>query len=264
MTALRHFLLAVQFFTRLPVTGRLGQWVGFEPEGLERAMAYLPAVGWLVGGVAAVVFALVLQLYPDQVLAALLAALLSTGATIALTGAFHEDGLADTADALGGSASTERALQIMKDSRLGSYGSITLALSLGCKIILLAMIAGGGLKMAVAALLAGHVLSRVAPLVLISTLPYVRPAQDSKSGGVVQAARDRIGPGAGLWALPALALLLWCFGWRSVGLCLLAWLLMLGYMWRLQRRRLGGHTGDTLGATQQTCELAIYLALGLA
>src|SRR5690606_19624758 len=112
MQALRHFLLALQFFTRVPVTGRLAAWVGYSPAMLRASAAHFPGVGWLVGGVAAGVFLLAQAGLPP-----LAAALLSTAATVWMTGAFHEDGLADTADGLGGSAERERALQIMKDSR---------------------------------------------------------------------------------------------------------------------------------------------------
>src|SRR3954468_3158428 len=103
MNGVRHFLLALQFFTRVPVTGPLAAWVGFSPQMLRASAAHLPGIGWLVGAVAALVFVGIGMGLPG-VAGALVAGVLSTIATVMLTGAFHEDGLADVADGLGGSA----------------------------------------------------------------------------------------------------------------------------------------------------------------
>lgn len=102
MQSLRHFLLAVQFFSRIPVSGRLASWVGWSP-ALQRASAgHLPGVGWLVGLWAALLLGASLWLLPTTSWTPLVAALLSTAGTLWLTGGFHEDGLADVADGLGG------------------------------------------------------------------------------------------------------------------------------------------------------------------
>ena len=98
---IRHYLLAVQFFTRIPVTGRLAQWVGFSPEMLRASAAHFPGVGVLMGAAAAGVFALLVLLLPDTPFTPLVAAALSTVATVWLTGGFHEDGLADVAGSSG-------------------------------------------------------------------------------------------------------------------------------------------------------------------
>jgi Cobalamin-5-phosphate synthase len=119
----RDYLLAVQFFTRIPITGRLAEWVGFSPERFRASAAHFPGVGVLVGLVAAGVFIGVQGVVPDSTFTPLLAAALSTVATVLLTGGFHEDGLADVADGLGGSYDRERALEIMKDSRVGAFGA---------------------------------------------------------------------------------------------------------------------------------------------
>ncbi len=264
MQAVRHFLLALQFFTRIPVTGRLADWVGYSPAMLNAASAHFPGVGWVVGGVAAGVMAVALQLLPAGPLGALVAALLATIATAWLTGAFHEDGLADTADGLGGGATRERALAIMKDSRIGSYGTVTLVLALGLKLALLALIAQRGAWPAAAALLAGHVLSRLAPLVVMRSLPYVSEAAQAKSKPIAEALTGvgfRLGC---LWSMPALALVWQALGALELIVCLLLWAAALAYLLRLLRRRLQGFTGDTLGATQQLCEGALYLGLALA
>jgi len=260
MNGVRHFLLALQFFTRVPVTGPLAAWVGFSPQMLRSSAAHLPGIGWLAGGVAALVFAGVGMGLPG-VAGALAAAVLSTTATVMLTGAFHEDGLADVADGLGGSADRDRALEIMKDSRIGAFGALALALALGLKCALLAMLAGHGLQAVVVAIVGAHVLSRLTPLFLIRWLPYVgdsgaskaKPLADAISGGALLIAV--------VWALPAVALLLYAHDVAHVLAALLAAVVAAGWMARLFMRRLQGFTGDGLGATQQVCELAIYLAL---
>lgn len=263
MTALRHFLLALQFFTRVPVTGRLAAWVGFSAQMLRASAAHFPGVGWLVGVWGAIVFVLAQQGLPGAA-GALVAAVLSTAATVWMTGAFHEDGLADTADGLGGSPDRTRALEIMKDSRIGSYGTVALVLALGAKCALLAVLAGQGAGAAAAALVAGHVLSRFMPLLLIRTLPHVGDSAQSKSKPLA----DAIGNGAllvgALWALPALALLAAARGPLRALAALLAAAVAAAWMARRLWRRLQGFTGDGLGAVQQLSEIAVYLALAWA
>ena len=263
MQSLRHFLLAVQFLTRIPVTGRLADWVGYSPALLRASAVHFPGVGWLVGTWVAGVLALLLALLPPTDAARWVAALCATAAGVWLTGAFHEDGLADTADALGGAVGRDRALEIMKDSRIGSYGALALGLVLGLKLALLALIAQRGAAPAAAALLGAHVLSRAAPLDVMYALPYVSDPSGAKSKPLAESA----GPATVLtglaWSLPALLLLGWVHGPLSLGLAVLGWMLALGAMRRTLRRRLQGFTGDTLGATQQLCELALYLGLAL-
>jgi adenosylcobinamide-GDP ribazoletransferase len=261
MTSLRHFLLAVQFFTRVPVTGALAAWVGFSPEMLRASAAHFPGIGWLVGGVGAGVFCLAQTGLPGP-LGALVAAALSTIATVLLTGAFHEDGLADVADGLGGSANRERALEIMKDSRIGAFGTVALVLAFGLKLPLIALLAGQGAAVFAAAFVSAHVLSRLAPLFLIRWLPYVggegaasksKPLAEVISGGALWAGIA--------WSLPALAWLVMAQGAARALMAALLCALAAGVMARLLWRRLGGFTGDGLGAAQQVSELAIYLAL---
>lgn len=260
MNGVRHFLLALQFFTRVPVTGPLAAWVGFSPQMLRASAAHLPGIGWLVGAVAALVFAGVASGLPG-VAGALAAAVLSTVATVMLTGAFHEDGLADVADGLGGSAGRERALEIMKDSRIGAFGTVALVLALGLKFALLAALAARGLQAAAVAIVGAHVLSRLMPLLLIRWLPYVGDSGASKAKPLADAITRGALAIALVWALPALALLLAAHDPAHVAAALLAALVVAGWMARLFLRRLQGFTGDGLGATQQVCELAIYLAL---
>jgi adenosylcobinamide-GDP ribazoletransferase len=255
VSGVRHFLLALQFFTRIPVTGRLAEWVGYSPAMLRASAAHFPAVGWVVGAIGALALAGALALWPP-----LVAAVLCSVVTVLVTGAFHEDGLADVADGLGGASTRERALEIMKDSRIGAFGAIAVVLALGLKFALLAALAGQGAFVACAALLAAHVLSRLAPLAVMRASPYVggeggksKPMADAVSGTAVFVAV--------LWALPAAALLVVAGGVVNGVAALAATALVALFMVRLLRRRLGGFTGDGLGATQQLSELAIYLAL---
>ncbi len=261
---MKHFLLALQFFTRIPVTGRLAGWVGFSPAMLRASAAHFPGVGWVVGGLTAVVFHGLLTQLPAQAASPWVAAILSTTFSVWLTGAFHEDGLADTADGLGSMVSRERALNIMKDSRIGSYGAVALVLVVLSKVALLALLAqAGGAGLAALALWAAHVTSRLMPLFVIRTLPHVGDTQQSKSKPLA----DSIG-NAGLF----IGLLWWALamglaGWLAPGApwlsALLGALLGLAWMWRLLQRRLQGFTGDGLGATQQVCEVLFYLGLAL-
>jgi adenosylcobinamide-GDP ribazoletransferase len=262
---LRHFLIAIQFFTRIPVTGRLADWVGFSPAMLRASAAHFPGVGWVVGGLTALLFWGLMQTLAAQPAAPWVAAVLSTAFSVWLTGAFHEDGLADTADGLGGAVSRERALDIMKDSRIGSYGAIALVLALLTKVLLLGLLtqAGGALQVAWV-LFAAHVTSRLMPLFAIRTLPHVGDTAQSKSKPLAESI-GVAGLLAGLtWWVGAMALA----GWMAPGLpwlpAVLGALAGLAWMWRLLKRRLQGFTGDGLGATQQLSELLFYLGLALA
>ena len=264
MNFLRHYLLALQFFTRLPLGARVSSWVGYSPELMRAATAHWPGVGWLVGLLAALSFVGLRLLLPDVDGAALLAAGLSTGLTVLLTGALHEDGLSDVADGLGGAHEKARALEIMKDSRIGTYGVLALLLVLLMKVALLVMLDSLDLALVAAGLLAAHVSSRWWPLLLIRLLPYVGQAGHSKSQSLAAQISTRSLIVAAVWLLPVLALVQWLVDDVFWLWPLLASGLAFVAMWRLFARRLQGFTGDCLGATQQVCELAFYFGLVLA
>lgn len=277
---MRHFLLALQYFTRIPLPARLAAWVGFSPAMLRAALAHLPGVGWIVGAFSALVLLLAHWLLSGaDTAAAISVAVLAVAASIMLTGAFHEDGLADVGDALGGFVPRDRALQIMKDSRLGSYGVITIVLALLLRISLLASLLRVDVALAACALLSAQVLSRWAPLFLGQWLPYVGgkaasgndAAHDDAAGREELTSKARpmmVGEGesrsllvGSLWALPALLLAGACLGSGTlvallVGGGLVTWQLGLFF-----RRRLGGITGDCLGSTQQVVELGCYFIM---
>lgn len=249
MQQVRLFFIALQFFTRLPIP----RWVGFEASWLQHAARYFPLVGCVVGALAAVSY-----FAASLVLPAPVAAVLSTAATIYLTGAFHEDGFADTCDGLGGGMSRERVLEIMKDSRVGAYGAIGIVCMLIAKVSALSAMPP---RVAIGALLLAHPLSRLAATALIWKLDYVRgegkakPLAQHMSGG-------EFAIGAATCVLPAALVL--ASGWTSAAAVLasaLAALLAALWLGRKFVRRIGGYTGDCLGAVQQLAEVAIYLAV---
>lgn len=242
---LEYFLGAVRFFTRLPVPG----WVGHSAEALGHAARWLPAVGLLVGLLGALVWWAASLLWAQPV-----ALLLAMAAMLLTTGAFHEDGLADTADGLGGGWDKAKILAIMKDSRTGSYGVVALWLALTGKFVLLGQFATDLLPWA---LLAGQSVSRLMPAVLLATMDYARADDSSKSRPLTA----RLSPGGLAFAalFPAAACL-WLPWPQALAGCVLAGLATWWLAAKL-RRWLGGHTGDALGAVQQASELAFYLGL---
>lgn len=240
-----RFLTAVMFLTRIPVPRTLP----YSPALLNGSSRYFPLVGLLVGLVAALVYQIATLLWTPA-----LALVLSMVATLLLTGAFHEDGLADTFDGLGGSHERERALAIMKDSRIGTYGSVGLGLALAVKFLALVSLDSAGLV--VPALLVGHCWSRLLAISYLADLSYARDEE-----GKSKPLSTRIGSrGLRFALLSALPLVLLISLWQAicVALVLLGWRAWFG---RKMKQRLGGYTGDTLGAAQQIAELTIYLAL---
>jgi adenosylcobinamide-GDP ribazoletransferase len=249
MRQVRLFFIALQFFTRLPIPA----WVGFEAAWLQHASRYFPLVGVVVAAVAAAVYYAAALVLPAPV-----AAVLSTAASIYITGAFHEDGFADTCDGLGGGMTKERALEIMKDSRVGAYGAIGIVCMLATKLSALALLPP---RVAVAALFVAHPFSRLAATALIWKLDYVRG--EGKAKPLAQRMTTTEFAIATLTcALPAAYL---CVSGRMTPAALLAACIAAAsaalWLGRLFVRRLGGYTGDCLGAVQQLAEALVYLAV---
>ena len=205
-TFVRHYLLSLQFFTRIPVTGRLAEWVGYSPAMLRASAGHFPGVGVLVGALVAACTAALLVALPPGPLAPLVAAVLGTVFSVMLTGAFHEDGLADIADGLGGSSERNRALEIMKDSRVGAFGALALVLAVVSKVSLLALIGVVSAQWMVLAVFAAHVVSRTWPLLLIRLMPHVGDAAGSKSKPLADQISGAALVTAFLWCFSALAL----------------------------------------------------------
>ena len=241
---MRSLLTAVQYFTRIRVPAS----VGHAQQQLTGAVRYFTAVGLLVGASGAAVFWLA-----SLVLPAPLPAILSTVVTILMTGAMHEDGLADTCDGLGGGATRERALEIMKDPRIGAFGAIALILTLLLKISALSVMPAWT---AMAALVSAHAFSRFCAVLVSFAGRYVGGLERSRAAPVVE--RVKLGDVlvAALFGLPALVL---C-GRNAIAAVVLA-LVLSGMLFRWCVRRIGGYTGDTLGATQQVTEVGFYIAL---
>ncbi len=242
---LEYFFGAVRFFTRLPVPAR----VGHSSEALNRSAKYFPAVGLLVGAIGALLYSLALLVWPQTV-----AVLLAMAATIYATGAFHEDGLSDTADGLGGGWDKLRILEIMKDSRVGSYGVVALVLALLGKFVVLSEMNSALVPFA---LLAGHAFSRFCSTLLLATMDYVREDLLSKAKPLATKLSTAELCIAALFAALGLALL----PWEKLVVALLLSVLATLWLAGLFRRWLEGYTGDCLGATQQVSEIAFYLGL---
>lgn len=243
------WLAAVVFFTRIPVRTRIPD----EALQLNRAARFLPLVGFLVGGISALVFLGAYSLWHSS----WLALVLSTVAGVLTTGAFHEDGFADSCDGFGGGWQKAQVLTIMKDSRLGTYGAVGLGLLLTTRLSALYLLP---VEIIPWALLLGHSLSRSFSASFMYTLNYVRDEVDRKFSGHSEriTARELAFIAAtGLSGLLFLPL--------GVSLVCLALLFVLHRLLsRYWRKRIGGYTGDCLGGAQQLAEVLIYLVLSAA
>ncbi|PZX42175.1 cobalamin-5'-phosphate synthase [Roseinatronobacter thiooxidans] len=247
-TALAQIQLAFMVLTRLPA----GQLPDPAPRIGAAAWAF-PLAGLAVGlGTALVFWGTVALGLPLG-----LAALLALGAQIALCGGLHEDGLADLADGLWGGHTPARRLEIMRDSRIGSYGVLALILSLALRWQALVYLGALDLTLALLALVGLAMLSRVAPVAMLAYLP---PARADGLGHSAQSVGWRSVAVAALVALVPLVLAQIVPLW-AVALVIAAQGLVVLALARTARRKIGGQTGDVLGAGQQLAEIAGYLAL---
>ena len=243
LNQLRLIFTALAFLTRIPVP----VWVGYSDTQLNQSVRYFPLIGLCIGALAAAVYSLSILFWPQAV-----AVLLAMVFSIMLTGAFHEDGLADFYDGVYGGLTIARRLEIMKDSRVGTYGVVALLAVLGLKFATLSSLTATQLPLV---LIAGHGLSRAFAVSFIYTHDYAR-----SEGGKVQVVAQSL-------SLPALVLAL------AIGLAPLYWLplkvlwvllaLLLLRAWfaRTLTKQLSGYTGDALGAAQQLSEIVFYLGV---
>lgn len=242
---LHIFLNAVMFYTRIPVSRDLL----YSDDMLNRSTRYFPFIGWIVGGIGAGVFYGLQFVFPVN-----LAILLSMLATVFVTGAFHEDGFADFCDGFGGGYTKEKILTIMKDSRIGTYGSIGLVGMLATKFLSLSSI---DVKLIPLLLVAGHALSRLMPVAIIFTSEYARADLDSKSKPIGKKSKTTDFLMAIFFGLFWLAFLPFLFSAIIVPVLLLVTAVFRKYI----TGKLGGYTGDCLGALQQLSEVIFYLGL---
>lgn len=242
------FWLAIGFLTRIPMLVR----IDYSPALMNQSSVYFPAVGLLLGALYATLYWLIAPYWSPWV-----CVLLVIGFHLWITGAFHEDGLADSIDALGGGYTVEARLRIMKDSRIGTYGTVALVVALLLKAALLS-----GSSQVWLLLLITPCIARLTPLVLMRTLPYVSDPDKSKSKPVAEAFSGKrliaatIFTGLVGLALSFAAPMLLIFSAASIGIVSVLWGCQL-------KRDLGGYTGDALGASVVFSELVLLLLLSL-
>jgi adenosylcobinamide-GDP ribazoletransferase len=254
----QYFLLALGFFTRIPVPS----FANFQEDDLNYSAKYFPLVGIIVGSIGAVFFVVSAKFLPQNI-----AVLISMLSTIYLTGAFHEDGLADSVDGLGGGWQREQILTIMQDSRIGTYGVVALFFSLLIKYQLL-----NALHMTFIpfVLIAGHAFSRLAAVWIMATLSYAKPEGKAKPLAT-QISLPALSLASVFGILPYLSIVvLLVISRHSTSLVInfmlmtLIPILLIGLWWRYKIKCwLDGYTGDTLGAMQQMAEIAFYFGLVL-
>jgi len=237
--------VALALLTRLPLPTLPDQ--AFERQA--HASWAFPIVGLVVGAIAAVIAAIALGVG----LPVWIAAGLAVTAQIIVTGAMHEDGLADTSDGFWGGWTTDRRLEIMKDSRIGTYGVLSLVLFVGLRWAAMSVVLSHSVWM----ILAIAVASRMGLPALMAALPRVRPGGLSDRVGEPPTPSVLLSGGIGLF-LVGLVL------GADMAVVVLATILAVWACGAIARAKIGGQTGDVLGATQQMTELACLIALAAA
>jgi len=242
---LSRFLLALTFLTRLPVGSTLGAYIR-KDERLGESFPWFPAVGLIIGTICGLVYFLTASALP-----ALTAGLLAISTGIVLTGALHEDGLADCADALGNYGERSRLLEIMRDSRIGTYGALALIVSVGIRASLIALFPPiEGLM----ALVTAHVISRATMPLGPALAPYAR---DEGLGKLAESNSGFLIPFAIAFVCAFIL-----YGGRGLVAWASAFLVSWAFVIYL-KKRIGGYTGDGLGAMEQLSQIAVLIALAL-
>ncbi|MBQ0734288.1 adenosylcobinamide-GDP ribazoletransferase [Aquimarina celericrescens] len=239
------FFTALMFFTRIPCP----KWVNHDPGYLQLSAKYFPLIGIIVGSIGGGVFYTTSFLFSVEI-----ALLLSIFSTIYVTGAFHEDGFADVCDGFGGGWTKEKILFIMKDSRLGTYGTIGLLLILAIKFTALREIEILYIPLVI---ISGHSLSRFIANTLIFTHPYVRDTDDSKAKPAAKGMNVKMLMISGVFGIAPMFLFKnpWIF------LTLIPMYLSKMFLGVKFRKWIGGQTGDCAGAVQQLSEVVFYLTI---
>jgi len=240
------FLAAVMFLTRVPV----GNAHEFRLEDLASSAIYFPVVGALVGltgGIALLI---------SYAIPSFVAVLICMLVTLCITGGLHEDGLADCADGLVGGQDPQRRLEIMKDSRIGTYGTLALWFSLTAKLFLIQSLLAVNVVTAVLSVVVAHSLGRASTVVLLAGLPYVRTGETKSSPFGNKITHTQLAIGLVFPFILSVGLLhlhgLFCLVVAS------AVAAACGFYFKC---KIGGITGDCLGATNQLVELSTYLSL---
>ena len=250
----RALAAAFTFLTRFP----LGNLASHDAADLPRAAIYFPVVGLVVALVGAATYAAASLLWPTNI-----AIVLSMIGTTLATGAFHEDALADALDGFGGGWTKDRVLAIMKDSRVGSYALVGTALALILKFATLAAIAGPtrSVRPIAIALIAAHVCARWSSLLLIWRYPYVRPTTEGDQSSAGRPFVEGM-TWVRLVAATTIAIVITTTTLGRASLIVFAVAIGVSALaGRYFDRRIGGITGDAVGAANQVVEILIYLAL---
>jgi adenosylcobinamide-GDP ribazoletransferase len=253
LQSLSDFLICLRFFTRLPIPELDRELAAHSMPDFARATGLLPLAGAFIGALAALALgaAVLLGLPP------LLASPISIAALVLLTGALHEDGLADCADGFGGGTSRERKLEIMKDSRIGTFGAVALLLALYVRIISLSFICEQSFALAATVLIAASAFSRSTILI---PLLFLSPArQDGAGFSAAKPKAETVFRAFGLAILIAIAPIAAGADSIRTSLAILVGALAAFGMTRLSAAQIQGQTGDVAGATQQLTEIAFYL-----
>lgn len=239
------FLTALMFFTRIPCP----KWVDHSPEILNKSTRYFSLVGILVGLISAFFYLVAAQLFSTEI-----ALIISMIASIWTTGAFHEDGFADVCDGFGGGWTKDKILLIMKDSRLGTYGTVGIIFILATKFLSLSEIPTEYIALTI---ISGHSISRFTATALIFTHPYVRETNDSKS----KPAADKMTLNSFVVSAFFGLLPLVFFQNHLVFLVLIPLAITKWWLSRFFKKWIGGQTGDCAGALQQLSEVIYYLSI---
>jgi len=238
-------LTAVMFYTRIPVPHSLP----YTEDMLNRSTRYFPLIGWIVGGIGACVFYGLSFIFPKDI-----SVFLSIISTLLVTGAFHEDGFADFCDGFGGGMTKDRIFSIMKDSRIGTYGTVALISILGAKFICLNSFP---LLVIPVVLWAAHSFSRIMPVIIIFTSFYSIQDLQSKVKPIGKRGKRSDFVIAVFFGLFPMVFTPWQFIVLIVPLSLLITYLFKRYI----EHKINGYTGDCLGALQQIVEIVFYLCL---
>ena len=255
-SVLDNLCAAFIFFTRLPF------WRLRKPprESYRSVVEWWPLVGWLTGGVtAAVIF------FGSMVLPYTIAVVAAVVVRLLLTGALHEDGLADFVDGFGGGGTNrQRILAIMKDSHIGTYGVLTLVLY---ELLLFLALYSLTPTMAALTVLAADPFSKMVASQLVMMMPYARREEEAKSGVVYRRMSTRAGVGLAIQGLLPMAAYLWLTN-TTTGLTPVAWdmvlfipALVMYFLYLMIWRRLRGYTGDCCGAVCLLVELTVYIVV---
>ena len=251
VSELQLFWTAIMFYSRIPTPPNLP----FSTEALNLSRKYFPLVGIIVATIASIALWVSAWLLPISI-----AVLLSMIASILATGAFHEDGFADSCDGLGGGWKADQVLSIMKDSRLGTYGAIGLFMMLSLKFFCLYSLANLNIELTCLALLFTHTLSRLLSSSIIDLYDYVQDINKSKVKPITESRMDK---GAWTFSLllskPPIAAMVFAYP-IAIFSIIPAAVSSIAFA-QYCKKRIGGYTGDVLGAIQQISEVLVYLAL---